>query len=110
MSLDLLKGTLDVLVLKTLEWGPRHGYAVSKVLREATADAFQVEEGALYPALRRLERKGLVTSEWGTSDTGRQVKLYELTPDGQARLEREIRDWAAYVEAMSRVLYGEEPA
>ena len=110
MSLDLLKGTLDVLVLKTLAWGPNHGYAVSKVIRETTDDLLQVEEGALYPALRRLERQGLLSASWGTSATGREVKLYELTPAGRERLDREVRTWSRYVEAMERVLGADGPA
>lgn len=109
-SLDLLRGTLDVLVLKTLSGGPRHGYAVSRWLRERTGDAFQVEEGALYPALRRLEKRGWLRSEWGVTDTNREAKFYELTPEGEEQLRRELRTWERYVEAMSRVLHGPAPA
>lgn len=103
-SLDLLKGTLDVLLLKALNSGPRHGYAVSRWLRETTADSFQVDEGALYPALRRLEARGLVEAEWGNTDTGREAKFYRLTPDGEAELERGVSKWHRYVDAMTRVL------
>ena len=108
-SLDLLRGTLDVLILKSLSWEPLHGYGVSRWLRERTDDAFQVEEGALYPALRRLEKRGWVRSEWGVSDTNREAKFYELTAEGRRRLEGEIRTWGRYVEAMGRVLYAREP-
>lgn len=108
-SLELLKGTLDVLVLKTLSWEPLHGYGVSKSIREATGDAFQVEEGALYPALRRLEKRGLVEAEWGVTETGREAKFYALTPSGRRALEAEIRSWGRYVEAMGRVLYADGP-
>ena len=109
MSLDLLKGTLDVLILKTLSWGPRHGYGISKAIREATADDLQIEEGALYPALRRLEKKGLLEAHWDVTDTGRQARFYGLTPEGQARLTTEVAHWTRYVEAMGRVLYAEGP-
>lgn len=103
-SLELLKGTLDVLILKTLSRGPLHGYAVSRWLRETTGDAFQVEEGALYPALRRLEKRELVEAEWGVTDTGREAKFYRLTPGGEAELRSELRRWQRYVDAMARVL------
>ena len=84
--MDLLKGTLDVLILKTLSWGPLHGYAVSKSIRTQTCDTFSVEEGALYPALRRLAKKGLVVAAWGITDTGRDAKFYTLTPQGLKQL------------------------
>lgn len=108
-SLELLRGTLDVLILKSLSWGPLHGYGVSRWLRERTDDAFQVEEGALYPALRRLEKRGWVRSEWGVTDTNRDAKFYELTAEGRRQLEGEIRAWGRYVEAMARVLYASGP-
>jgi len=104
--MDLLKGTLDVLILKTLSRGPLHGYAVSKSIREATREAFSVEEGALYPALRRLEQKELVEAEWGITDTGREARFYTLTAPGSRRLEEDVREWGQYVEAMARVLQG----
>ena len=103
-SLELLKGTLDVLILKTLSRGPLHGYGVSRWLRETTDSAFLGEEGALYPALRRLARKGMVDAEWGGTDTGREAKFYALTATGRAQLEKELRNWHRYVEAMGRVL------
>lgn len=103
-SLELLKGTLDVLVLKTLSDGPLHGYAVSRSIREATGEVFQIEEGALYPALRRLEKRDLVASAWGVTNTGREAKFYRLTPAGEAELRSELRRWSRYVEAMDRVL------
>jgi PadR family transcriptional regulator, regulatory protein PadR len=109
-SLELLRGTLDVLVLKTLSWEPQHGYGISKALRAATDEAFQVEEGALYPALRRLEKRGLVEAEWGATETGREARFYRLTQAGRATLESEVRSWSRYVEAMSRVLFAEGPA
>ena len=103
-SLELLKGTLDVLILKTLSGGAMHGYGVSRWLRETTREAFQVEEGALYPALRRLEKRGMVEAEWSVTDTGREAKFYRLTAAGQAELDSSLRTWERYVRAMNRVL------
>ncbi len=103
-SLELLKGTLDVVILKTLSSGPLHGYGVSRWVREATREDFSIEEGALYPALRRLEKKGYVESEWGVTDTGRDAKFYRLTRDGRGELETRSRTWERYVVAMGRVL------
>lgn len=104
--MELLKGTLDVLILKTLSQGPLHGYGVSRWLRETTREAFQVEEGALYPALRRLEKRGFLTSRWEESETGRQAKFYRLTTAGEAELARSVQSWHDYVEVMGRVLGG----
>lgn len=103
-SLDLLKGTLDILILKTLSGGAMHGYAISRTIREATEEALSVEEGALYPALRRLEQKGLLSAHWGVTETGRDAKLYELTSEGRRELDSGTRTWHRYVAAMSRVL------
>lgn len=102
--MELLKGTLDVLILKTLSARRMHGYGVSRFLRETTGNAFQVEEGALYPALRRLEKRGLLEAEWDESETGRQAKFYRLTRDGERELERSVRSWHDYVDAMAAVL------
>ena len=109
MSLDLLKGTLDVLILKTLSRGPLHGYGISKAIRTLTEDDFQVEEGALYPALRRLEKKGLLAASWDVTDTGREAKFYDLTPAGLEKLDSELAHWRRYVVAMSRVLFADDP-
>lgn len=108
-SLELLKGTLDIVILKTLEGGPRHGYGISRWVREATREDFSIDEGALYPALRRLEKRGYVESEWGVSDTGREAKFYHLTQAGRAELASGVLTWGRYVTAMSRV-FGEAPA
>ena len=108
--MDLLKGTLDVLILKTLSWGPLHGYAVSKSIRTQTGETFSVEEGALYPALRRLAKKEMVSAEWGVTDTGREAKFYTLTPQGVKQLSGEVASWAQYVDAMQRVLTASGPA
>jgi len=103
-SLTLLKGTLDVLILKSLSWGPLHGYAVSRWIRQTTDDVLEVQEGVLYPALHRLERRGLVQAEWGRSDTNRKVKYYELNEEGVARLASQGNDWNRYASAMDKVL------
>ena len=109
-SLELLKGTLDVLILKTVSWEPVHGYGVSRWIRERTGDAFTVEEGALYPALRRLEKKGLLEAHWGATETGREAKFYAITASGRRQLQSELKTWGRYVEAMSAVLYSRRPA
>ena len=103
-SLDLLKGTLDVLILKTLKRGAMHGYGVSRWIRETTGEVFRVEEGALYPALRRLEKRGFVEASWGVTDTGREARFYELTSAGEAELSSALEGWHRYVEAMGQVL------
>ena len=103
-SLDLLKGTLDVLLLKAVSAKPLHGYGISRWLRETTEEMFRVEEGALYPALRRLETRGLVESTWATSDTGRDAKFYALTAEGRAEMRRSVSTWYRYADAMALVL------
>jgi PadR family transcriptional regulator PadR len=102
--IDLLQGTLDVLVLKTLSWGPRHGYAVARGLQQLTDDVLQIEEGSLYPALHRMERRGWVESEWGLSENNRRAKYYKLTPDGRKQLRAETSTWSAFSLAVSKVL------
>lgn len=108
--MELIRGTLDILVLKTLSWGPAHGYAISRWIRETTGDVLRVEEGALYPALRRLEKRGLLEAEWGETDTGREARIYILTPEGRAQLRRAVTGWRRYVEAMAQVLDAPRPA
>jgi PadR family transcriptional regulator, regulatory protein PadR len=103
-SLTLLKGTLDVLILRTLGWQPMHGYGISRWIREHSGEVFRIEEGALYPALRRLEERGFIEGEWSLTDTGREAKFYSLTAEGRRRMRSEVRDWSRYVEAMARVL------
>jgi transcriptional regulator len=100
----LLHGTLDALILKTLSWGPRHGYAVARWLEETTDDEIQVEEGSLYPALYRLEERGLIEAEWGMSELGRKAKIYRLTTRGRAQLKTETAEWERFTSAVSRVL------
>ena len=103
-SLDLLQGTLDVLILKTLSWGPRHGYAVSRWIAETTDDALSVEEGALYTALHRLEQRRLVESEWGLSENNRRAKFYQLTAAGRSALRAQTTRWTQYADAVFKVL------
>jgi len=102
--MDLLKGTLDVLILKTLAGTSMHGYAISRAIRQESEDVLAVEEGALYPALRRLEQRGLLKSQWGNTETGREARFYGLTRAGQRQLQRLRADWQRYAQAMSAVL------
>ncbi len=106
-SLDLLQGTLDVLVLKALIFGPRHGYAVARWIRTTSDDSLGVEEGALYTALHRLERRGWIGSTWGVSENNRKARFYELTREGQRQLESERTRWTRYAEAVFKVLAAE---
>ena len=108
--LEILKGTLDILILKTLSRGPNHGYGIARWLKETSSEAFQVEEGALYPALRRLERKGWVTSGWDLTETGREAKFYRLTAEGKREMDGALANWSRYVAAMGIVLDSREPA
>ncbi|MGD2071355.1 MAG: PadR family transcriptional regulator [Gemmatimonadota bacterium] len=101
---DLFTGTLDLLILRTLRDEPLHGYAVGKHIRDTSRGVLDVEEGALYPALHRLEAKGLVTAEWGRTDTNRRAKFYRLTAAGEARLASEAERWADYQQAVQAVL------
>lgn len=103
-TLDLLQGTLDVLVLKTLSWGPRHGYAIARWIRQTTDDVLQIEEGALYPALHRMERKGWIEAEWGLSENNRRAKFYQLTSRGRQQLRAESATWTKYATAVAKVL------
>jgi transcriptional regulator len=102
--LPLLPGTLDALVLKTLSRGPRHGYAIARWLEEATADALQIEEGSLYPALYRMEKRGWIEADWGLSELNRRVKFYRLTEAGTKQLEVETANWKQFTRAVSKVL------
>ena len=102
--MDLLQGTVDVLILKSLSWTPLHGYQVSRWIRQTTGDELQVEEGTLYPALHRLESKGWVSAEWGLSENNRRAKYYRLTSTGREVLEERVRTWERYTRAVSRLL------
>jgi transcriptional regulator len=100
----LLRGTLDVLILKALSWGPRHGYAVAEWVKMATDEHLLVEEGPLYTALHRLERKGWLTSEWGYSENNRKARYYQLSRAGRQQLRQEVSSWEKYVGAVTRAL------
>jgi len=103
-SSELLHGTLDTLVLKTLTAGRRHGYAIAAAIERATEGIVEIEEGSLYPALYRMERKGWVDAEWGVSEHGRRAKFYRLTPRGRRQLTAQAAEWARFAAAVSRVL------
>ena len=101
---DLLHGTLDSLVLKTLSWGPRHGYGIARFLEERTDELIQIEEGSLYPALYRLEKRGWIEAEWGKSELGRRAKFYSLTPVGRKQLNSETERWRVFSKAVTEIL------
>ncbi len=107
--LDLVRGTLDVLILKALVWGPLHGYGITDLIHRRTDEALLVEEGSLYPALWRLEQKEFVEAEWGLSANNRKAKFYRLTPQGRRRLREETRVWEAYAGAVNRMLQATRP-
>jgi PadR family transcriptional regulator, regulatory protein PadR len=107
-GLELMQGTLDMLVLKSLLGGARHGYAVTRWVRETTSGRLDIEEGALYTALHRMERRGWIRAEWGLSETNRRAKYYSLKPEGREQLATQARRWAAYAEAVFMVLRAEE--
>jgi len=101
---ERLQGTVDVLILKTLAWKPMHGYAIAQFLAETTRGELAVEGAALYQGLHRLERKKLIRSRWGTSETKRRVRIYDLTAEGRAQLAEETDGWKRYAAAVARVL------
>src|SRR5215212_3260165 len=101
---SLLHGTLEALVLKALVLGPRHGYAIARWIEETTDELLQIEDGSLYPALYRMERKEWIEAEWGTSELNRRVKLYRLTTQGRAQLAVETAQWERFSAAISKVL------
>lgn len=101
---DRLQGTLDLLVLKTLSWGPAHGYAIARWIEQLTGEVLRVGEGSLYPALHRLEEREWVGASWELSETGRRTRVYRLTPKGRAQLRAESGSWKEFVAAVSKVL------
>lgn len=101
----LLHGTLDALILKTLTRGPRHGYAIARFIEDTTGEALLVEEGSLYPALYRMERRGWVEAEWGTSELGRRAKLYRLSDAGRVQLAAEMATWKRFSAGVSKLLF-----
>src|SRR6266478_6269003 len=102
--LDLLQGTLDLLILRTLQAGPMHGWAVSERIQQISQEVLKVNQGSLYPALHRLEHQGWVKAEWGVSELGRRARFYQLTASGRKQLEKETQDWARLAAAIGRVL------
>ncbi len=103
-DLDLLRGTLDMLVLKALIWGPRHGYAVTEWIRETSGEALQVDDGALYGSLHRLAARGLLETQWGLSANNRKAKYYALTAAGRKELKARAATWDEYARAVARVM------
>ena len=101
---DLLHGTLDMLILRTLQWGPQHGYAIAQTIRAQSSDVLQVEAGSLYPALQRVARKRWVTSKWGQTEANQRAKFYTITPEGKQQLVREESRWTELVNAIGRVM------
>ncbi len=104
MSIDLLQGTLDLLILKTLALGPMHGWAISQRIEQVSSDVLRVQQGSLYPALHRLERHGWVRARWGASENNRRARYYELTATGRKQLEVETSNWAKLAAAVAQVL------
>lgn len=102
--IDLLQGTLDMLILRTLQWGPQHGYGIGQTIRAHSSDVLQVETGSLYPALHRLEKHGWVTSEWKQTESNQRAKYYRLTPSGRKQLASEHARWEQLVEAIAGVM------
>jgi PadR family transcriptional regulator, regulatory protein PadR len=101
---DIYTGSLDLLILKSLTWGARHGYAVGQWIRQSTREELSIQEGALYPALHRLQRKGFVDEEWGITETNREAKFYKLTPEGRKHLRGEVTRWETYARVMNAAL------
>ena len=106
---DLYTGSLDLLILKATSWGPLHGYAIGRWIRESTDEALSVQEGALYPALHRLERQGYLEEEWGLTDTNREAKFYKLTRTGRRQLQTELVRWRRYARLMTAALTAARP-
>lgn len=102
--IDLVQGTLDLLILKTIALEPRHGWAIAQRIQQLSNDVLQVQQGSLYPALQRLERQGLITADWGTSENNRRARFYRLTKAGRAQLEREQAGWERLSSAIHTVL------
>ena len=103
-SIDFLKGTLDLMILKTLSWAPTHGYGIARWIEQCTDDTLQVEEGSLYPALHRLEERGLITAEWGMTEHNRRAKFYRLTIAGKKQLRAAHQYWSRFAGAVFKVL------
>lgn len=103
-GLDLLQGTLDIMVLKSLSWGPRHGYAVASWIRDTSRDGLNIEEGALYTALHRMEQRGWLEANWGLTENNRRAKFYQLTDAGRTELREARTRWSKYAQAVFQIL------
>ena len=103
-DLEFKRGAIELLILKTLSWGPMHGYAIARWIQDTTDDALKVEEGSLYPALHRLENKNAIEAKWGVSEKNRTAKFYSLTPSGRQLLRTEIESWTHYAAAIAKVI------
>ncbi|HKA90518.1 MAG TPA: PadR family transcriptional regulator [Haliangiales bacterium] len=103
-QMDVLKGTLDLMILKGLSWGPTHGYGLARWIRSTTQGALEIDDGALYPALHRLEDRGWIFSAWATTENNRKAKYYQLTADGRRQLRTEVTAWQKFAEAMHRIV------
>ena len=103
-NVEILRGTLDLLILRAVSWRPVHGYAIARWIEQATSDVLRVEEGTLYPALHRLEARGWISAEWGTSDNNRRAKYYQLTAKGRAQLRLETATWKRFADAVFAAL------
>lgn len=108
-TLEMPKGVMNVLILKALCWGPQHGYSVSRWIREISEGGFQVQEGVLYPALHRLEKRGLIAAQWGLSENNRRAKFYQLTRAGKAKLQQETLSWKRVANILFRVVAQNRP-
>jgi PadR family transcriptional regulator PadR len=106
--IELLQGTLDMLILRTLQWGSQHGHGIGQAIRQSSADLLQIERGSLYPALHRLEARGLISSEWKSSDLNRRAKYYRLSAAGRTQLVNEQSKWKLFVKAIARVMRQEK--
>ena len=102
--IELLQGTLDMLILRTLSWGPQHGYGIGQALRAQSGEVLQVETGSLYPALHRMERQGWIVSKWGQTDQNQRAKYYRITAEGKKQLARDRSKWEAMVAAIGNIL------
>ena len=103
-GLQMRQSAIELLILKTLSWGPQHGYSIARWIQDTTDDVLQIEEGTLYPALRRLAERRLVRSAWGVSENNRRARFYQLTDTGRAALRSEVSHWTRYAEAVTKVL------
>ena len=110
LDIGLMRGTLDLLILKAVSWGPRHGYAIAEWIGQVSGSVLLVGEGTLYPALHRLERAGFVEAEWGLSENNRTAKYYKLSPAGRRRLQSGASSWQQFVDAAGRALRATAPA